>query len=103
MRSTTGWSLNDPTASNAVTAERRLSLIDAALLWSGWRHDGRFRSRTVPGDHGHAADSGTGQPPGGRVSRRRLSGRGDSPTSRNATTEPASVVQCLPAAKKVAR
>jgi hypothetical protein len=33
MRITTGWSLNDPTASNAVTAERRLSLIDAALLW----------------------------------------------------------------------
>jgi hypothetical protein len=57
----------------------------------------------VPDDQGHAADSGTGRPRRGRASRRRLSGRGDSPTSRNATTEPASVVQCVPAAKKVAR
>jgi hypothetical protein len=61
------------------------------------------RSRTVPDDQGHAADSGTGQPRRGRASRRRLSGRRDSPTSRTATTEPASVVQCVPAAKKVAR
>jgi hypothetical protein len=29
-------SLSDPTASNAVTAERPLSLLGAALLWSGW-------------------------------------------------------------------
>jgi hypothetical protein len=39
MRITTGWSLNGPTAANAVTAEWPPSLIDA-LLWSGWRHDG---------------------------------------------------------------
>jgi hypothetical protein len=36
----------------------------------------------VPGDQGHAAESGTGQPRRGRVSRRRLRGRGGSPTSR---------------------
>jgi hypothetical protein len=60
-------------------------------------------SRTVPDDQGHAADSRTGQPRRGRASRRRLSGRGDSPTSRTARTEPASVVQCVPAAKKGAR
>jgi hypothetical protein len=29
-------SLPDPTASNAVAAERPLSLLGAALLWSGW-------------------------------------------------------------------
>jgi hypothetical protein len=43
------------------------------------------------------------QPRRGRVSRRRLSGRGDSPTGRNATTEPVPVAQCVPAAKNLAR
>jgi uracil-DNA glycosylase len=32
-------SLPDPTAMNAVTAERPLSLLGAALLWSGWTSD----------------------------------------------------------------
>jgi hypothetical protein len=32
-------SLPDPTASNAVAAERPLSLLGAALLWSGWSSD----------------------------------------------------------------
>jgi len=31
--------LPDPTARNAVTAERPLSLLGAALLWSGWSSD----------------------------------------------------------------
>jgi hypothetical protein len=32
-------SLPDPTASNAVAAERPLSLLGAALVWSGWSSD----------------------------------------------------------------
>lgn len=31
--------LSDPTARNAVTAERPLSLLGGALLWSGWSSD----------------------------------------------------------------
>lgn len=31
--------LPDPTAANAVTADRPLSLLGAALLWSGWSDD----------------------------------------------------------------
>ena len=31
--------LPDPTAANAVTADRPLSLLGAALLWSGWADD----------------------------------------------------------------
>jgi hypothetical protein len=31
--------LPDPTSANAVSAERPLSLLGAALLWSGWRED----------------------------------------------------------------
>jgi hypothetical protein len=47
MRTTTGWSLNDPTAANAVNAEWPLSLIDA-LLWSGWRHHGVGFMNSIP-------------------------------------------------------
>lgn len=31
--------LPDPTAENAVTADRPLSLIGAALIWTGWSDD----------------------------------------------------------------
>jgi hypothetical protein len=35
-----GEALPDPIAANAVAAERPLSLLGAALVWSGWSEDG---------------------------------------------------------------
>ena len=78
-------------ASARTNADLREDNATAAAAWKTMSTETGSLERTVP------------WPRRGRASRRRLSGRGDSPTSRNATTEPASVVQSVPAAKKFAR
>jgi hypothetical protein len=51
--------LPDVTAANAVTADRRLSLLGAALLWSGWSDDALVQVDIV---QGHAGALGPAYP-----------------------------------------